>query len=119
MNKMMKKITKIIIKKPFKERKKKPFNKFVLNCLTKSKLIKRINKKKLVLKYREIKLKLILIIILNILLISSNIETIKTIFFGLFHKSLIDYLNIYLVAHKDFNNKLINQYYKIICDNTT
>jgi hypothetical protein len=119
MNKKMKKITKIIIKNPFRGKRIKPLNKFVLNFLIKPNSIKRINKKKLLLKFREIKLKFFLIIVLNILLISSKIETIKTIFFGLFHKSLIDYLNIYLVAHKDFNNILINQYYKIICDNKT
>ena len=32
-------------------------------------------------------------------------------------KYSIDYLNLFIIAHKDFNNKLINPYYKIICDN--
>ena len=52
-----------------------------------------------------------------ILLILIYIDLIKIIFFHLFNISFIDYLNIYVVAHKDFNNKLINRYYKIICDN--
>ena len=51
-----------------------------------------------------------------ILLILIYIDLIKIIFFYLFNILFIDYLNIYIVAHKDFNNKLINPYYKIICD---
>ena len=31
----------------------------------------------------------------------------------------LEYLNLYIVAHKDFPNKLTNPYYKIICDNKT
>ena len=34
-------------------------------------------------------------------------------------KSTFDYLNLFIIAHKDFSNKLINPYYKIICDNKT
>ena len=50
-------------------------------------------------------------------MIFFNIESIKKIFFHLFNILFIDYLNIYIVAHKDFKNKLNNPYYKIICDN--
>jgi hypothetical protein len=32
-------------------------------------------------------------------------------------KFSIDYLNLFIVAHKDFPNTMINPYYKIICDN--
>ena len=52
-------------------------------------------------------------------MIFFNIESIKIILFHLFNISFIDYLNLYIVAHKDFNNKLNNPYYKIICDNKT
>ena len=30
-----------------------------------------------------------------------------------------EFLNIFIVAHKDFPNKLTNESYKIICDNKT
>lgn len=35
----------------------------------------------------------------------------------LFNFSIINYLNLYIIAHKDFTNQLNNSYYKIICDN--
>ena len=31
----------------------------------------------------------------------------------------ISFINIYIIAHKDFRNKLKNAYYKILCDNKT
>ena len=42
-------------------------------------------------------------------------------FYFLFFKIKIpnEFLNIFIVAHKDFINKLTNQSYKIICDNKT
>lgn len=36
-----------------------------------------------------------------------------------YQKLINNYLNIYIVAHKDFKNELYNSYYKIICDNKT
>ena len=54
---------------------------------------------------------------LILILYFFKVESIIIIIFNLFKYKLIDYLNIYIVAHKDFNNKLINPYYKIICDN--
>ena len=58
---------------------------------------------------------------------SQNIKKNKIIYilfliilFILSYKKLINnYLNIYIVAHKDFKNELYNPYYKIICDNKT
>lgn len=36
-----------------------------------------------------------------------------------FNFSVLEYLNIYVVADKDFYNNLTNPYYKILCDNKT
>ena len=35
------------------------------------------------------------------------------------HEANISFINIYVIAHKDFLNKINNVYYKILCDNKT
>lgn len=35
------------------------------------------------------------------------------------HEANISFINIYIIAHKDFLNKINNVYYKILCDNKT
>ena len=98
--------------------KKKPLKKSKKYILVKHKLKKRINRKKKFIKLNFIILIVILIIFIALFLIFFNIKSIKIIILHLFNIS-IDYLNIYIVTHKDFNNTLNNQYYKIICDNKT
>ena len=74
---------------------------------------------KLIINHKKKRKEKFIKFLLIILLIFFNIESIKIIFFHLFNISFNDYLNIYIVTHKDFNNKLNNPYYKIICDNKT
>ena len=55
-------------------------------------------------------------IILFIILIEFKIFFKNLFFFQLKLHKKEKYLNIYIVTHKDFNNKLTNSYYKILCD---
>ena len=66
-------------------------------------------------KKRIIKLKIIFFFIIKFIFIIVSIIFIKNFSFN----SVLEYLNIYIVAHKDFHNKITNPYYKIICDNKT
>lgn len=59
--------------------------------------------------------------IIIFLILLSCITFLCIVFWNLFEndspKYSINYLNLYIVAHKDFPNKITNPYYKIICDN--
>jgi hypothetical protein len=59
--------------------------------------------------------------IIIFLILLSFISFLCIVFWNLFEndspKFSSDYLNLFIVAHKDFHNKITNPYYKIICDN--
>ena len=51
--------------------------------------------------------------ITNIFILLYNFKTIWPDFYKIYGKN---YLNLYIIAHKDFKNDLTNKFYKILCD---
>ena len=55
----------------------------------------------------------LLINIRNIFKSLYNFKTMWPDFYKIYGKN---YLNLYIIAHKDFKNDLTNKFYKILCD---
>jgi len=75
------------------------------------KLIEDYSKDEISKKEKEIKFvilsgkTILILLIINVLILNPNIFKKK------------DYLDLFIITHKDFPNKMLNRYYKILCDN--